>query len=130
MPLTDEELRKIARAIWGYTEMSQPALDVALGFRIGRMKEMCGVAKSAPRLDELVALAEYAGVPTAFALDGWTVADPVRQLQLELAELRAEISGLRKAHVGLTADVVRNAQDLRAHRAEDHPGQAPQDGAQ
>jgi hypothetical protein len=113
MPLTDEERRKIARAIWHYTGMTNDALEDALGWRRKRLKEMArDPNKSAPSLDELVAMAEYAGVPTAFAIDGWAAADP-------LAHLEEQISDLRAAHRALTAQVARQAQEMRELRGQD-----------
>lgn len=115
MALTDEEKRGIARAIWSYTGETQPAFEEALGLRKGRLKEMLrDPKKSAPSLDELVVMAEYAGIPTTIAIDGWAAADP-------LARLEDQVNDLAAAHRELTATVAQQGREIRALRGRGHP---------
>lgn len=88
MPLPEEERRKVARAIWAYTGKTQPAFEKELGWEPRKINAMTrDPRKSAPSTDELLVMAEAAGVPTAFCVEGWAVADPVRQLQEKVSRL-------------------------------------------
>lgn len=115
MALTDEEKRGIARAIWSYTGTTQGAFEQAVGLRKGRFKEITRDAKkSAPTLDELVKMAEHAGIPTTIAVDGWAAADP-------LARLEDQVNDLAAAHRELTATVAQQGREIRALRGRGHP---------
>jgi hypothetical protein len=97
MPLTDEEKRRIARAIWSYAGRSQPAFAADAGLKYDRLRGLLNdQAKSPPTTDELLAMADAAGVPRALVIDGWSVADPVAQLQREVSRLKAQTEELRE----------------------------------
>ncbi len=70
MPLNNDEKRRIARAMWSYTGRTQPELNAALGWKNERLRSMLGSGPhSAPTTDELLELAEVAGIPAAIAIE-------------------------------------------------------------
>lgn len=114
MALDDDEKRRIARALWSYTGMKQPDLNAELGWSKDRLRSMLGKGPhSAPTTDELLAIAELAGVPSAIAIDGWAAADPAARLQDEISELRRSVQSL-------SAQVAMHGRELRALRGQGH----------
>ncbi len=110
MALDADERRKIARVIWAYTGKTQPDLEAELGWSKDRLRSMISSAKhSPPSTDELLELAERAGVPAAVVIDGWQAADSVAQLQ-------DDVSGLRVGLERLAGVVAQQAEVLRALR--------------
>lgn len=96
MPLPDEEKRRIARAIWSYTGRSQTDFASDAGLKYDRLRGLLNdPAKSPPTTDELLAMASAAGVPRELVIDGWSVAQPLVQLQREVSRLKTETEELR-----------------------------------
>lgn len=98
MPLTDDEKRKVGRAIWSYTGKDQREFAGDAGLSYDRLRGMLNdPKKSAPSTDELLAMASAARVPRAFALDGWIVADPFARLEQRISRIELALSAPRAA---------------------------------
>jgi transcriptional regulator with XRE-family HTH domain len=66
------ERRARARAIWAYSGLTQPDLADASGVDYNRLRAILGQSKDTEvSTDELLKLAQAAGIPRAFVLDGW-----------------------------------------------------------
>lgn len=93
----DDEKRRIAKVIWTYTGKKQPVFEAELGYKKDRLRSMLGASThSPPSLDELVEMAAAAGIPRAFALDGWAAADPMVQVEKRLSQLQADVEDQRR----------------------------------
>lgn len=125
MALEDDEKRRIAKVIWTYSGKTQPEFEVEVGLKGQRLRSMISPTggHSVPSLDELVMMAEAAGVPRDFALDGWAAADPI-------ARLDDQVSDLRRSVRNLTGQVVANRRAIQELRGRDRPEEPPGDEPQ
>ncbi len=124
MSLTDDEKRKLGRAIWSYTGKDQRNFAEAAGVKYDRLRGMLNdPTKSPPSTDELVLMSEAAGIPVALAVHGWVIADPVARLQDHVGRLRVELEDQQAAYsdlnlrlASLTADVARHTREIQELR--------------
>lgn len=110
MALSDDERRRIARAIWAYAGGKQPEFARSAGIEYHRFRAALNdPAKTAPTTDELVAMARAAGIPETVALEGWVAADPHAQINARIdalqRDLGSEVSAVRKTVAQLVARV-------------------------
>ncbi len=118
----DDEKRRIARVIWTYSGQTQPAFEQDVGFKRDRLRSMLGKGPhSAPSIDELLVMADAAGVPRGIATDGWAAAEPLAHLQDQISDLRDDLKKLG-------ATVAQQSRELRELRGQDHRKQPPADG--
>lgn len=97
MALPEEQRRQMARALWSYTGMKQPAFATAAGIEYNRFRaSLNDKAKDPPTTDELLAMTRVADVPEALAVSGWSAADPVQHLGRRLDELNGEVRRLER----------------------------------
>jgi transcriptional regulator with XRE-family HTH domain len=134
-----QQRARIARAIWAYTTMDQKALAEQSGIKYSRLRAI--MARENPdeaTLDELLALAEIAGVPEAFALNGFAAVtddrpglaarvaaleELVRSAYVDRDLLHAEVEALNETIEARYAELAEQAlpPDTRRSRAEDRP---------
>lgn len=110
MALSDDERRRVGKAIWAYAGGKQPDFAKSAGIEYHRLRAALNdPAKSPPTTDELVAMAQAAGVPETVALDGWAAADPHAHLHARIdalqRDLGSEVGGVRRTVAQLVARV-------------------------
>lgn len=94
MGLDPAERRRIAKAIWVYADRDQRSFAKDAGLTYPRFRAALADSKPAPTLEELIAMAEAAGVPRDFAIDGWAGwhdVDRVEALEQRVARLEAQL---------------------------------------
>lgn len=82
--------------MWGYSGMQQGALAKAADIDPARLKMWMGSRPARPEIDELLRLANAAGVPRQFAERGFDgLLEPDEQLAQAVEQLQSEVSQLR-----------------------------------
>lgn len=113
---SDEDRKRIARAIWAWSRMDQAEFAERAGLTHARIRAILGQdpKKTPPTTDELLSMADAAGVPEAFVLHGFTaLAGPVG--------LEAQVRELLAAVEALTLDNARHHRALQALGVGDLP---------
>lgn len=92
MALDDDQRRRLGRALWRYTDLSQPDFAKEAGIEYNRLRGAFNEpAKSPPTTEELQAMCAVAKVPEALAVYGWAAADPVAHLQQRVDQLQRDL---------------------------------------
>lgn len=102
--------------------MDQPEFAERAGLTHARVRAIFGndANKTPPTIDELLAMADAAGVPEAFALHGFD--------SLYATALETQIKELSDAVAKLLVDNARHNRALRALGAENHLAEHPAEG--
>jgi hypothetical protein len=90
---SEDERRRLARALWAYSLLDQKRFAEEVGIGYHRVRAVLSEkGRDAPTLDELVVMCDALRVPASFGLDGWGA---ISQLEAVEARLNAELEALR-----------------------------------